>query len=246
MKFLLVLRSLLFYVGYLTLIGIFSLISCSLGLFLPLRKRQDVATCGNLLIDHWLRLTCNIKVRIIGRENIPPESVVILSNHQSPWETFYLQRHLRPVSTILKKELLRIPFFGWGLASVGPIAIDRSNPRKALREVLEQGKARLRAGINVIVYPEGTRIPYGIHGEYARSGAALAIAAEVKILPVAHNAGRCWPARKFLKFPGTITLCIGPALDSAGSDSKELTTRAETWIKSCQQQLESESISLAG
>src|SRR5690606_33636498 len=139
-----------------------------------------------------------IRVRVIGWQHVPAAPFVVLCNHQSPWETFYLQRRLRPVSTILKKELLKIPFFGWGLASVKPIAIDRDNPRAAIRAVMEQGQQRLAEGLNVIVYPEGTRQPYGSVGNYARSGAALAAAAGVAILPVAHNAGRHWPPRKFL------------------------------------------------
>src|SRR5690606_3898659 len=132
------------------LIAVFSLLSCTIGFLMPVAQRQSLATRGNLLIDYWLRLTCGIRVRVIGRENIPPRPFVVLSNHQSPWETYYLPRHLRPVSTILKKELLRVPFFGWGLASVRPIAIDRGNPRKAIRDVMEQGQARLAAGMNVI------------------------------------------------------------------------------------------------
>lgn len=234
MKILLVTRSLLFYTGYVPLIAVFSLLSCTIGFLMPLPQRQSLATCGNLLIDHWLRLSCGIRVRVIGWENIPSKPFVILSNHQSPWETFYLQRHLRPVSTILKKELLKVPFFGWGLASVRPIAIDRDNPRKAIKDVMDQGQARLNAGMNVIVYPEGTRIPYGQYGEYARSGAALAVAAGVPVLPVAHNAGRHWPARKFLKYPGTITMEFGKPVPTMNGSSKEITRLVETWIKSRQ------------
>lgn len=234
MKLLLVIRTLLFYTGYVPLVALFSLLSCTIGFLLPLTTRQSLATCGNLLIDHWLRLSCGIKVCVIGRENIPVRPFVVLSNHQSPWETYYLQRHLRPVSTILKKELLKVPFFGWGLASVKPIAIDRSNPRKAIKDVMDQGQARLTTGMNVIVYPEGTRIPYGQHGEYARSGAALAVAAGVPVLPVAHNAGRHWPARKFLKYPGTITIEFGSPISTEDGSSKEVTRLAETWIKSRQ------------
>jgi len=237
MKTLLIVRTLLFYSGYVPLIALFSLLSCTIGFLMPLTQRQSLATCGNLLIDYWLRFSCGIQVRVIGRENIPPRPFVVLSNHQSPWETFYLQRHLRPVSTILKKELLRVPFFGWGLASVKPIAIDRGNPRKAIREVMEQGQARLAAGMNVIVFPEGTRIPYGQSGDYARSGAALANAAAVAVVPVAHNAGRHWPARKFLKYPGTITIDFGRPIDTLDRSSKDITAEAESWIKKRQQEL---------
>lgn len=232
-----VLRASLFYIGYGTLIAVFSLLSCTVGMLMPLGRRQALATTGNELILHWLNLCCGIRVHIIGRDNLPPGPFVVLSNHQSPWETFYLQRHLRPVSTILKKELLKIPLFGWGLASVKPIAIDRSNPRQAIKEVMEQGKQRLADGNSVIVYPEGTRLNHGEYGQYARSGAALAVAAGVPIVPVAHNAGKHWPARRFLKHPGTITLVFGPPLDTAGGDSKALTQAAEEWIKATQREI---------
>ncbi|MFA5631959.1 MAG: lysophospholipid acyltransferase family protein [Porticoccaceae bacterium] len=240
MKLLLAIRSLLFYIGYAPLVALFSLLSCTIGYLLPLPWRQSLATCGNLLIDHWLRLSCGIRVRVIGRENLPARPFVVLSNHQSPWETYYLQRHLRPVSTILKKELLKVPFFGWGLASVKPIAIDRSNPRKAIREVMEQGQERLAAGMNVIVFPEGTRIPYGQYGDYARSGAALACEARVPVVPVAHNGGRHWPARRFLKYPGTLTIVFGQPIATADRTSKDVTAEAERWIKQQQKGLASE------
>lgn len=230
-------RSTLFYLGYVVFISLFSLLSCTVGMLLPLAARQTLATTGNLLIVHWLSLCCGIRIRVIGRENLPPASFVVLSNHQSPWETFYLQRQLRPVSTILKKELLRVPVFGWGLASVKPIAIDRSNPRQAIKDVMEQGKERLTSGNNVIIYPEGTRLNHGEYGEYARSGAALAVAAGVPIVPVAHNAGKCWPARRFLKYPGTITVIFGKPLETMGGDSKALTASAREWITARQQEI---------
>ncbi len=231
------LRATLFYGGYWLFITLFSLLSCTVGMLLPLSARQTLATTGNALILLWLGLCCGVRVRVIGADNLPPTPFVVLSNHQSPWETFYLQRHLRPVSTILKKELLKIPFFGWGLASVKPIAIDRSNPRQAIRDVMEQGQRRLAAGNSVIVYPEGTRMNYGEYGQYARSGAALAIAAGVPIVPVAHNAAKCWPARRYLKYPGTITVVFGEALDTGKGDSKALTQAAEAWIKARQREL---------
>ena len=230
-------RSLLFYLGYIPFVSGFSLLSCTLGLLLPIQSRQTLATTGNWLINEWLKLSCGIRVEIIGAENIPPSPVVILSNHQSPWETFYLQRRFRPVSTILKKELLKIPFFGWGLASVRPIAIDRSNPRQAIKEVMRQGKDRINEGMCVIVYPEGTRMAYGEYGGYARSGASLAIEANVPILAVAHNAARHWPAKKFLKYPGTITIIFREPVFPANKTNKELTQIVEQWIKEQQERI---------
>lgn len=233
----LTLRTLLFYLGYLVFVATFSLLSCTFGLLLPLRPRQTLATSGNYLILHWLHLCCGVRLIVTGQENLPARPFVVLSNHQSPWETYYLQRTLRPVSTILKKELLKIPVFGWGLASVKPIAIDRHHPRQAIKDVMEQGQQRLAMGSNVIVYPEGTRLNHGHYGQYARSGAALAVAAGVPIVPIAHNAGKCWPARRFLKHPGIITVVIGRALDTSSGDSKALTTAAQQWITARQQEI---------
>ena len=237
MKPLLFIRAVAFYLGYSVFITLFSLLSCTVGLLLPISQRQTLATTGNWLINKWLQVTCGIRVKIVGEENIPEGPFVVLSNHQSPWETFFLQRKLRPVSTILKKELLKIPFFGWGLASVRPIAIDRANPRQAIKEVMAQGKQRIEAGMRVIVYPEGTRIAYGEYGNYARSGASLAVEAGVPVLPVAHNAGRHWPTKKFLKNPGIITIIFGKPMFPENYNSKELISEAERWIKTQQQSI---------
>lgn len=222
------LRSLCFYLGFLFLVAVFSLLAC-IFFFLPLPQRQNVGTYGNFLITKWLCFTCGIKLVVEGRDNIPKGPCVFLSNHQSTWETFFLQRELRPVCTILKKELLRIPIFGWGLATTHPIAIDRSNPREAMRQVLTGGKQRLAEGNNVIVYPQGTRTPYGETRPFARSGAALALAAGVPIVPVAHNAGAHWPSKTFMKYPGTLRVSFGsPILD--GADSTQVTAAVEKWI----------------
>lgn len=237
MKAVIAVRSLVFYLGYVPLISIFSLLSCTVGLLLPIRARQTLATTGNWLINEWLKVSCGIRIAVVGASNIPASPFVILSNHQSPWETFYLQRRFRPVSTILKKELLRIPFFGWGLASVRPIAIDRSNPRQAIKDVMRQGKERIDERMNVIVYPEGTRMNYGEYGSYARSGASLAIEAQVPILPVAHNAARHWPSKKFLKYPGTITIIFGEPIFPDNKNNKELSQVVEHWIKAQQESI---------
>lgn len=232
MKPVLALRSLAFYCGYIPIVGIFPILGFTVGLLLPYKLRQDLLTTANALVVVWLRITCGIKLDVIGLENIPDQPFVAVSKHQSSWETYFLQRSLRPVSTVLKKELLKIPFFGWGLAMTRPIAIDRSNPRKALRDVLEQGKKRLAEGNNVLLYPEGTRTQYGKIGRYGRSGAALAIAANVPLLPIAHNAGAFWPAHKFNKRPGTIHVVIGKPLITQHMDSKQLTEQVQAWIES--------------
>lgn len=231
MKLIYALRSVIFYCVYVPSIITFSILGCTLGLLIPYRPRQTFITTANAIVLWWLKLSCGIKVNVEGLDNIPNSAFVALSKHQSGWETFYLQRTLRPVSTILKKELLKVPFFGWGLAMTRPIAIDRSNPKQALREVLSQGKQRLEEGNNILLFPEGTRMNYGEVGNYSRSGASLAINSGAAILPIAHNAGCCWPAHRFIKHPGTIHVIIGKPIDSTGRKSKELTEEVKDWIE---------------
>lgn len=232
MRWLAALRTVLFFAGYAVAIVVFSLLGLTVGMLLPHRSRQLLLTTGNAVIIAWFSLVCGVRVVLIGRENIPDTPFVALSSHQSAWETFYLQRLFCPVSTILKRELLRIPFFGWGLALTKPIAIDRSNPRDAMRQVMEQGVKRLEDGNNVLIYPEGTRMPFGQSGKYARSGAGLGLKAGVPIIPVAHDAGRCWPNEGWIKFPGIIHVVIGEPLQSDDGDSRQLTEAAQRWIDS--------------
>lgn len=204
---------------------------------MPHRMRQNVITWANAIIIKWLNISCGITLRVDGLENLPGTPCVILSKHQSGWETFYLQRLFRPVSTILKKELFWIPFFGWGLYFTHPIAIDRSNPREAMKQILSQGKQRLAQGNNVLIYPEGTRTPVGEIGHYGRSGAALAIAAGVPVIPVSQNSGYCWPAHTFIKWPGKIHVSIGKPIDTSDTDSRQLTEQVKDWIESTQTDL---------
>lgn len=185
----------------------------------------------NHFILFWLRVSCSIRVRISGQESRSAFPVVIVSNHQSPWETIFLYTYFTPVAAILKKELLSLPFFGWTLALLHPIAIDRSKKFKAINALIQQGKDRLSRGISVLVFPEGTRVVPGVDKAYQSGAATLALAAGVKILPVAHNAGHCWPSGKFIKRPGIIDVRIGPLIDSDNQDARSLTRQAEQWIK---------------
>ena len=233
------LRTLFFYLGFALIIVIFGLVSCVSGiLHLPTRLHQNLVTTGNFLIMKWLRVCCGIKIRLVGAEYLPDSPAVILSNHESTWETFYLQRLFRPVSTTLKRELLRIPFFGWGLYFMHPIPIDRGNPKAALKQVNSVGQQRLKEGNNVLIFPEGTRHAREEKKTYARSGAAIAINAGVSIIPVAHNAANCWPGDTYLKRPGIITVMIGNPIDTRESDSRSLTQQVQEWIETQREALE--------
>ena len=223
-------RTGLFYAGFVGFTVSASIITCLL-FFLPFRLLQRIATTGNYLVMQWLRLTCNIKIVVTGKEYIPSGACVVLSNHQSTWEAFYMQWFFQPASFILKRELLWIPFFGWALFLMQPIAIKRSRPSSAIRYVLKQGTKRLQAGNRIVIYPEGTRITNGILGEFKTSGAALAKQALVPVLPVSHNSGEHWQRSSFLKSPGTIHLQIGPAIDSETYSAREITESVRDWIE---------------
>ena len=237
-KPIMLLRSMLFYLLYMLIVFVFGLISTISGPFLGYLNRHRLLTTAGMLINRALSLTCGINVQVDGLENVPHTPCVILSKHQSTWEVFFLQRLFMPVSTILKQELLKIPFFGWGIRLMHPIAIDRSNPRQAMKQVMQQGTQRISEGNRVVIYPEGSRIPFGKIGKYGRSGAALAIAAGVPIIPVAHNAGYCWPARQLMKRPGTIHVIIGkPIIVTAESNSQVVTEQVKDWIETQQLRL---------
>lgn len=174
---------------------------------------------------------CRIDYRVIGQDNLPARPAVVLSKHQSAWETLAYQRIFPPQTYVLKKELLRIPFFGWGLARFPIISIDRSAGKDALAQVLEQGRQRLAEGFWVIIFPEGTRTAPGTSRRYKAGGAYLAAHTGVPVVPVAHNAGEFWRRRAFLKYPGTVTVSIGPPIDSTGLTPEQINERAQAWIE---------------
>ncbi|MBU2884229.1 1-acyl-sn-glycerol-3-phosphate acyltransferase [Gilvimarinus agarilyticus] len=226
------LRTLLFNTGYYLTGIIAGTLSVLIWPLLPYQRRWRVITLWNCFVMFWLQLTCRIRVRVIDQRTSDEHPVVVMAKHQSTWETLFLQHYMAPISTILKKELMRIPFFGWGLAALKPIAIDRSNRIQALRDVKTKGIERLEEGISVLIFPEGTRMPLGEVGTYYRSGADIACAAQVSIVPVAHNGAECWPHKHFLKYPGTITVVIGEALSTENADRKVLTEQVKQWTES--------------
>lgn len=198
---------------------------------LPPRVRHRIITSWAPLVMWFVWHLLGIRYKVVGRENIPAGPAVILSKHQSAWETMALQVIFPPLCFVLKRELLKVPFFGWGLAQIPGIAIDRNAGKDALAQVVEQGRARLAEGFWVVVFPEGTRVAPGTSRRYKPGGAWLAQKAGVPIVPVAHNAGEFWRRNAFLKRPGEITVSIGPAIDTAGVEASEVNARAEAWIE---------------
>lgn len=177
------------------------------------------------------RYVLGIRYEVHGRENIPDTPLVILSKHQSAWETLAYASLFRPHVYVMKRELLWIPFLGWGLTMMSPIAINRANRKAAMSQLIEQGIERLRQGFSIMIFPEGTRIPVGKRGIYRRGGAVLAVNTGVDVLPIAHNAGLLWPRNAFIKKSGTITIVIGPVIRSAGRSADEVMRETENWIE---------------
>ena len=196
----------------------------------PIRRYRITSGWAHIML-FLLRLICGIRYRVIGIEHIPAAPSIILSKHQSAWETLAFQQIFPAQVWVLKKELLRVPFFGWGLALTSPIAIDRSSRKAALKQIVEQGKDRLKQGFWIVIFPEGTRIAPGKKGKYGIGGAWLATHTGAPVVPVAHNAGEFWGRNSFLKLPGTITVSIGEPIDPAGMEPGDLNTRVEAWIE---------------
>ncbi len=224
------LRSLIFFLLQLIITPLYALIAIFTFPFHPLTRYRIIS--GWALIMLWLlRVLCGIRMEVRGAGNIPCEPCIVLCKHQSAWETIALQKIFPPQVWVLKRELLWLPFFGWGLAMTSPIAIKRSEGREAIRQLLRQGKERLALGFCVVIFPEGTRIPYGQRGKYKIGGALLGASSGAPVVPVAHNAGRLWGRKSFLKHPGVITMSIGAPIDPAGLKADEINRRVEEWIE---------------
>jgi len=184
------------------------------------------------VLNLWvLKYLCNINYRVEGLDNIPDEACIIFSKHQSALETMMVQRIFPPLTFVVKQELLWLPFFGWGLRSIDPIAIDRKSGRKAIGQVVDQGIERLKRGIWIVIFPEGTRSKPGTKLPYKKGGAILASKSGHKVIPVAHTAGEFWPKGFFSRQTGTIVMSIGPAIETKGKKTEEIMKEAECWVE---------------
>ncbi|WP_447554914.1 lysophospholipid acyltransferase family protein [Vreelandella sp. EE22] len=224
-------RSLVFYAGYFSAMLICGVLFLPLAPFLPLPARYRLLNLYNYFLIFWFKLACDVRYDIQGRERIPEGACVIQANHQSEWETVFLQVMKPPVCTVLKQELLRIPVFGWGLRLLRPIGLDRSKPARAMKQVLTQGVARLQSGLSVLIFPEGTRVDPGRRKRYNKSGTVVACRAGVPVLPVAHNAGERWPGRHWVKQPGILRVRIGEPIPTQGRTPDEVLVEVERWIE---------------
>jgi len=230
------LRSVLFATALLVITPPYALVALAT-IPLPRMARYRIISGWSRLVIGLAKIVLGIDWRVEGREHLPARPAVILSKHQSAWETMAFQLIFPPQVHVLKRELLWIPFFGWGLALMSPIAIDRSRGVAALRAMARRGRERLEQGFWVVVFPEGTRVRPGERRPYQLGGAWLAAAAGAPVVPVAHNAGLLWPRNAFLKRRGTITVRIGPSIEPGDRDPKTLNDMAEAWIEEQQKAL---------
>lgn len=222
----------LIYLLFLSITVIPYALACLLWSPLPLQWRFKL-TMGWPRMAIWgARVICGIRWQVRGWENLPDGPAVLLSKHQSAWETLFFPSHMpREVCFVYKRELHWVPCFGWGLALLRMIAIDRAKGRDAFEQVVRQGQRRLDEGRWPLLFPEGTRIAPGKTGRFKMGGALLASRTNSVVVPIAHNAGECWPRNAFVKRPGLITVSIGPAIESQGKTPEELNRQVQEWIE---------------
>ncbi len=223
-------RSALYWLAIILVTPLFTLAGILIRPLSPMTRYAVISRWARFMIP-WLKLTCGLGYKVIGQENIPAGPAMIMCKHQSAWETMALQLIFPPQVWVLKRELLKLPFFGWALASISPIAIDRSNRTQAQKQLMAEGRDRVAKGFWIVIFPEGTRVPAGKRGQYKHGGARLAIDVGIPIVPVALNSGEFWPRNSFLKWPGEITVVIGKPIETAGRTPQEITAEVEGWIE---------------
>jgi len=230
-QLILILRACLFWVGFSICALFYGLISPLLFL-LPFHKRFRILLGWARFGVFWVGVTCGLKHKIIDRYNLDKsKTYIVFSNHQSTYETMALPIMVPPFSWILKRELLRIPFFGWALHHSNPIAIDRSAGQSAIAQIKSIGKERLDSGLWICLFPEGTRVSPEKLGNFKLGGGVLASHTEYPVIPIAHNSGEFWARHQFIKKPGTITFSIGPEITTKGKKPAEILQEAKQWIE---------------
>ena len=224
------LRSVLFLIGAVAITAIYGVTVPSSRVF---GRRAPFATARSYttVMLRWVEWSCGIRYEVRGWENVPTRPAIIMSKHQSAWETLFLESRFPDQCWIVKKELLWLPFVGWGLMAIRCIAIDRASGNTAREQIVQQGAGRLKEGIWVTIFPEGTRIAPGKRGRYGIGGALLGTRTGAPILPIAHNAGEFWPRYAFRKKAGVVKVVIGPLIETAGRDVISVNNQVEAWIE---------------
>jgi len=222
-------RSLLYLLGMAVLTFIFGFL-CLFTILIPYPMRYRFISYWSSCNLWWLRLTCNLKYTITGTENVTDEACIVMSNHQSTWETLAIGPAFPPLTWVIKKELLYIPIFGWGLALTQPIALDRKAGRKAVDQLVDKGVEKIKQGRSILIFPEGTRTPPGTKRKFKVGGFLLAEKAGAPIIPVAHNSGNFWARKQLTKKPGTIQMVIGEAITTKGKTAEQINQEVYDWI----------------
>lgn len=235
------LRSALFLMVLSISIIIYALV-VFLTLPMPVRRRIRVVNAWVAFFGWWLRVSCGLDYRVTGLDGLPDGPAVIFARHSSAWETLAFQRLFPAYAWIIKRELLWLPFFGWGLAMLHPIAVDRSRGREAVEQIAQQGCRRVEDGFWVMCFPEATRMAPGERRRFGMGGAVLASRSGCPVVPVAHNAGIFWRRRGFYKHPGTIQVVVGPAIETRGKTPEAINAEAKAWIDAMTERLELEAV----
>lgn len=235
-------RALLFYIGYALSTMLWGTSLTVIAQFVPKRSRfRTVIVPWVHFVLWWLKLMCGIRVEVHGKEHLGDEPGILLMKHASTWDALYSQLLVCPQTTVIKRKLLWIPCFGWAFWVTNPIAIDRQQRMSALRYIVGEGRKRLETGFWVSLFPEGTRVAAGEVGRFQRGGAMLAKQSGVRTHFVAHNGGRYWPNKSFIKHPGVIQVRISPPQFVGDRTSQEFNDDAETWMRDKMTELENDS-----
>jgi len=224
------LRSFLFLLGGVLVTAVFGILVPLGGLF-GYRGGCWVARVYGRIMLGWSVISLGIRYEVQGWENVPDFPVVFMAKHQSAWETLFMDACFPPQCWIVKRELLWLPFVGWSLLAIRCIAINRSSGHSARDQIVEQGARRLKQGMWVSIFPEGTRVAPGQRGRYGIGGSLLATRTGTPILPMAHNAGEVWPRYAFRKHPGVVKVVIGPLIRTQGRDVVSVNNEVEAWIE---------------
>lgn len=225
------LRSLLFWFGFIINTFIFGSLVVIL-FFTSSTFRLGIARIWSYVNNLLLKVFCGIDFTVSGTENLKVDTAIILSKHQSTWETLALHSFTPYVRWVFKRELMIIPIFGWALALTDPIAINRGAGRAAIKQLITEGTKKLNAGKWLVLFPEGTRTAPGKSHKYKIGGALLAEKSGYPVIPIAHNAGEFWPRHSFIKWPGTINVVIGPKIETKGRTADEINAEVHDWIES--------------
>ncbi len=228
-----VIGSILYFIFMITWTPVCAIVICAIAPFVNLQTRWNMCAFWLRSVTYMLKWLCGVNWVVEGIENIPKDGAIILSKHQSAWETFAIPAILSPrrLCYVYKKELKYVPFFGWCINLLRMIPIDRSKGQEAFEQIREIGGQRLKEGAMMIFFPEGTRVPVGQKKRYKNGGTRLAVATNTPVIPLAHDGGERWPRKGFFKKAGTITVRFGKPMSPEGHTPDSLMAEVEAWVE---------------